>query len=189
MVDLETLGNKPGAVIVSISAVQFDLVTGETGKKFSTFISLEDSIKQGLQMDASTVVWWLNQAKEAQEMLVDGIAHGEHVTLQTALMDFNSFIINTFGNKSDVEVWGNSARFDFGLLCRAYDLAGIKYGWSHRNERCVRTLVSFCPEIKKGTKFEGVAHDGLYDCLHQIKYCSETYNAVMQESYEEETRQ
>ena len=34
MIDIETLGTGVNAVITSISAVQFDLATGETGKEF-----------------------------------------------------------------------------------------------------------------------------------------------------------
>lgn len=179
MVDIETLGTKPGAVIISISAVQFDLATGKTGSKFSTFISLTDSVERGLEINSDTVVWWLGQDKDSQNELLDGIMAGKGKTLATALMDFNSWTLNTFGGGKDFEIWGNSARFDLGLLSHAYDLIGLKPGWNHRNERDVRTLVSFAPEIKEGMTFVGIKHDGFYDCLHQIKYCHATYNVVM----------
>jgi len=60
----------------------------------------------------------------------------------------------------------------------AYNAIEIKMPWDFRKERCVRTLVSFLPEIKNMTKNNGVAHDALADCHFQIKYCSETYRTI-----------
>ena len=50
--------------------------------------------------------------------------------------------------------------------------------WDYRNERDVRTLVSFNPKFKKETPFNGIEHHGIDDCKHQIKYCVATYNSL-----------
>ena len=42
----------------------------------------------------------------------------------------------------------------------------------------VRTVVALNPSIKKKSKFDGVAHDALYDCLHQIKYLTDTLKTI-----------
>lgn len=70
---------------------------------------------------------------------------------------------------------GNSARFDLGLLENAYDKAMLSIPWKFYQERCVRTLVSFNPEIKNNLEFTGTAHNALADCYHQIKYCNLTW--------------
>lgn len=184
MVDLETLGTEPGCVIVSISAVQFDMETGETGKLYNRFISVEDSVERGLVIEPSTTVWWLSQSTEAITKLSEGIKAGKNTKLSSALTDFNSWMLFTLGR--DFEIWGNSNRFEFGILEAAYKAVNIKPYWNHRNERDVRTLVSLAPEIKEGTVFEGVKHDGIDDCKHQIKYCSTIYKAIMEPIYGEE---
>ena len=72
-------------------------------------------------------------------------------------------------------VWGNSARFDLGIIENAYNkCVKDKSLWNHRNERCLRTLSALYPEIKKSQPFDGVRHDALDDCIHQIKYACKT---------------
>ena len=165
MIDLETMGNKSYSAIVSIGAVKFDIKTGETGETFYRNVNLQSSLDAGLQIDADTVLWWMNQNEEARKKLTEGT-----VVLQQALEDFSKF------SSKEYEIWGNSVRFDIGLLQNVYDKLNMPICWDFRKERCVRTLVSFAPEIKENTKFEGIMHDALADCYHQIKYCSKIYN-------------
>lgn len=173
MIDIETFGNKSHSVIVSIGAVFFDLKTGSIGSVFYMDISAADCVKTGLKIDADTFMWWLKQSKEAQEKMVD---RKDVKSLKIALLNLGRFI-SDYGPK-DVKVWGNSARFDLGLLENAYDLIGLKIPWKHYNERDVRTLVSFAPEIKKNMLFTGVKHYAVDDCKHQIKYCSAIFNTL-----------
>ena len=172
MVDIETMGNESNSAIVSIGAVEFNMQTGETGKEFYVNVLLKSCMDIGLKLNADTVMWWLKQSDEARKSLTEG----ESKNLIQALHEFSSFIESCDGKKC--QVWGNSARFDLGILSDAYNKIGVKIPWDFRNERCVRTLVSFLPEIKNMTKFHGVAHNAVADCHFQIKYCSETWNAL-----------
>ncbi len=172
MIDLETLGTKPGSVILSISAVAFDIKTGKTDSLFHQKIDVYDSEKQGLKIQVDTFLWWLNQSKDAQNTLINGT----HLKLRNTIIQFHKFVYDWTSN--DVKVWGNSARFDLGILQAAFDLFGYDLPWKPQNERDVRTLVSFAPEIKKETKFEGIPHYGIDDCKHQIKYCSKIYQKL-----------
>ncbi|MBJ5080118.1 3'-5' exoribonuclease, partial [Salmonella enterica subsp. enterica serovar Corvallis] len=47
MIDLETMGKKPNAPVVSIGAVFFDPQSGEIGPEFYTAVSLESAMEQG----------------------------------------------------------------------------------------------------------------------------------------------
>lgn len=170
MLDIETLGNKGKSVILSIGAVEFDLETGITGKEFHKHISIESCLEDGLQIDADTLMWWFGQDKKAK----DKIVNSEKAHLTTVLYAFEDFVIN-----KGYQVWGNSARFDCGELQNAYNVVNGEIPWDFRKERDVRTLVSFAPEVKKNFKFEGVPHDALDDCKHQIGYCVEIWNKIM----------
>lgn len=169
MIDLETMGNKSNAAICSIAAVQFDLTTGETGWSFKENISLDSCVRKGLKIEPSTLEWWLKQDKKAQDSLFFRVT-----TLEKALLEFCAF----FQSMSIECVWGNSARFDLGLLENAFNAVGMDVPWKYWNERDVRTLVSFAPEVKKEMPFDGVKHDPIMDCLHQIKYCSAIYQKI-----------
>lgn len=172
MIDLETMGNESRSAIVSIGAVEFNMVTGETGEEFFKVVSLQSCIDLGLEINASTVMWWMTQSEEARKSLIDKNA----LHIADALVQFSDFV-NKCGGK-DIEVWGNSARFDLGILSDAYNKAHLKMPWDFRKERDVRTLVSFLPAIKDMTKFHGTAHNPIDDCHHQIRYCSETWNTL-----------
>lgn len=169
MIDIETMGNKSFAAIVSIAAVEFDIKTGETKDVFSVDVDLKSSVGCGLKIDPSTVLWWLEQSKEAQDNI-----NKDGESLRSALNKLSKFFVG----KENHNVWGNSARFDMGIIENAYSVIGGSIPWKFYNERCVRTLSSLYPDIKKNMVFEGLAHDATDDCKHQIKYCSETYKLL-----------
>lgn len=165
MLDLETMGTKSNSAIISIGAVEFDILTGKTGREFYRNVSLQSCISLGLVVDADTIMWWMEQSQDARKSLTEG----KVISIQQALIDFREFC-----NK-EYQIWGNSARFDLGLLENAYDKAMLSIPWKFYQERCVRTLVSFNPEIKNNLEFTGTAHNALADCYHQIKYCNLTW--------------
>jgi DNA polymerase III epsilon subunit-like protein len=167
MLDLETMGSMSHSAIVSIGAVRFDIKTGEIGEKFYINVDLQSCLDAGLIINADTLMWWLNQSDAARKKISE-----KGIPLQKALLSLAIFM-----NK-DYEVWGNSARFDLGILSDAFNTFGIPIPWDFRKERCVRTLVSFAPEIKDAEVNTGVAHDALADCIFQINYCSKIFNKL-----------
>ena len=168
MIDIETMGNDSFSSIISLGAIEFDIDTAETGKSFYANISLQSCLDIGLNVNASTIMWWMMQNEQARK----DIAQNPSISIQEALTQFSSFC-----NK-DYEVWGNSARFDLGILQNAYQKTGMEIPWDFRKERCVRTLVSFSPEIKKNFVIKGTAHNALQDCIFQVEYCSATWNRI-----------
>ena len=171
MVDIEAFGKDSGAAIVSIGAVEFNMNNGEIGNEFYINVDLQSCLDIGLEVDASTIMWWMLQSEDARKALVSSPAH-----IVKALHEF-SFFIESCGGKG-CEIWGNSARFDLGILSDAYKKIELSIPWDFRKERDVRTLVSLHPVIKDMTKRVGVAHSAIDDCLHQIKYCSEIWNKI-----------
>jgi len=171
MVDLETMGNISYSSIVSIGAVEFDINTGETGREFEINVSLQSCLDLGLIVNGSTIMWWLNNDDKSRQKLQENPQH-----LAIALNKFQTFLLE---NPQDVKLWGNSNRFDLGLLHNAYTKCDIQLPWNHRYERDVRTLSSFAPDIKKRIQTEeGVAHTSIADCKQQIRYCVETWNKL-----------
>lgn len=176
MIDIETMGNQSNSAIISVAAIEFSLETGEIGKMqpFYKNVSLKSCIDAGLQVNADTILWWMNQSENARKALTS--AHQYH--LSDVLHQLRSYV-DACGSK-DVQVWGNSARFDLGILSDAYGKIHSPIPWNFRNERCVRTLVAFNPEVKANFPFEGTEHNPIDDCLHQIKYCSAIWKSLKQ---------
>lgn len=69
MIDLETMGNKPNAPIVSIGAVFFEPSTGELGEEFYRVVSLKSSMDGGAVPDPDTIMWWMQQSEEARSAI------------------------------------------------------------------------------------------------------------------------
>jgi len=170
MLDLETMGNKSNAAIVSIGAVEFNIETGETGREFYDVIDLQSCLDKGLMVQASTIYWWLQQSDEARKRIC---ANGGDLSL--VLQRFTYWMEDCIDK---VKIWGNGARFDIGLLEDAYVACNLKTPWYFRSEMDVRTLVAFAPYIKANYPMIGVEHDPIDDCKHQIGYCVEIWNLL-----------
>lgn len=175
MIDIETLGNKSFSIITSISAVFFDIKTGNIGNQFNVNIDIQSSLNYGLKPTGSTIKWWLQQSREASSKMFE-----DTVALPKAIELFYDFC-----KLYDFHPWGNSARFDLGLLDNAFSICGYELPWKFWKELDVRTMVFLNPNPKNQTPFDGIAHYGIDDCKHQIKYVCEIYKSLNAISYGE----
>lgn len=166
MLDIETLSSNSYAVIVSIGALEFDLETGKTGKEFYNTIDLQSCLDLGLEVTGGTILWWLQQSEKARMSLVK-----DTKPIIEVLNSFSSFV------NQETILWGNSARFDCGILQNAFNKAGMNIPWDFRKERCVRTLLSFMPGMKNECKHSNT-HHALDDCYFQVEYCSKIWNEL-----------
>lgn len=137
MVDLETMGKKPNAPVVSIGAVFFDPQSGEIGPEFYTAVSLESAMEQGAVPDGDTILWWLRQSPEARAAIC-----ADAVSVTTALIEFNDFITCHADDLKYLKVWGNGANFDNVILRGAFERASLPCLWNYRNDHDVRTMVT-----------------------------------------------
>lgn len=173
MLDIETMGKKPGAPVVSIGAVFFAPDTGETGGEFYQVISLESCMSFGAVPDASTILWWMKQSAEARS----GILVDDAVGLVEALEMFDSFIADNAANGSrSVQLWGNGSSFDCTLIEAAFELADIPFPIGRWNYRDVLTVVEMGKAVGLNCRYDipfaGDQHHALADARHQVKYVS-----------------
>src|SRR5262245_9687443 len=128
MVDIETLGTRPGSVILSVGAVRFD-ETGLAEERFYRPIDGFDSLMHGLTTDTATVGWWRLQSAEARGALQPGRPLAETMgALYKYIAAFDSTL-----------VWAKGPDFDLVLLEAAFNAVNQKKPWSYRNARDVRT--------------------------------------------------
>jgi DNA polymerase III epsilon subunit-like protein len=159
MLDLETMGTGPQAAIIAIGAIEFDLDTRTIGERFYAVVDLASSVAAGGIMDASTVLWWLQQSTEARAAFAE---KGEHIA--KVLLQFSDWMAGR-GKTSDVRMWGNGAAFDNVILASAYRRNGTRQPWEFWNDRCYRTAKALNPH--KGTQRVGTHHNALDDAESQ----------------------
>lgn len=159
MLDIETLGKTAGAAIASIGAVKFDPHGDWIGDSFHIHVSLENCVRSGLVIDASTVIWWLSQPEDARAALAAGQAGA--APLITALDAFSAWM------PEDVTPWCNGASFDFAILAKAYDIAGMPLPWQFYKECDMRLLKNLNKDLR--IERAGIHHSALDDAIHQAR--------------------
>lgn len=162
MIDLETLGTKSFAPISAIGAVAFRMDDTPMTDMFYQAITLESNFDVGLRPDASTLKWWLTDPKVSQEARDRTFNDPQACPLPMALDLFTNWL-----NSRPLKLWGNSARFDLGLLENAYKACGKNAPWEFRLERCYRTIKGL-PDAKEIPLPEfGTHHNALDDAIAQ----------------------
>ena len=122
MVDLETWGNGPKAIPVSIGACRFDPMGGEIEDRFHVAIDPASAKAAGLEISTDTLLWWL--AKERGEARDAWLDH-ERIDLYSALSGFAQWATSDELNN----VWGNGATFDNVILRSAFEAVGMAPPW------------------------------------------------------------
>lgn len=166
MIDLETMGKTGQAAILSIGIAIFN----ESGikNKFYHKIDLQSCIDVGLKIDASTLIWWLQQSEQARK---EFYSEKEGFDIQTSLIYINKFL----SEYEDIKVWGNGANFDISILENAFNVCGIDVPWKHNNVRCFRTYKAMSPQIISIPE-DRPAHNALEDAIWQAEYAIEIMN-------------
>jgi DNA polymerase III epsilon subunit-like protein len=142
MVDLETFGTDPNAMIVAIGAVKFDPNDVKLDDRFYTVVDPASCEQYGLKADMATIKWWMNNKRdEARRRILTDDA----IDLFYALDGFAKW----FGPES-LPVWGNGATFDNVILASAFKHVGMDRPWSYRHDMCFRTIRALAP-IKLNT--------------------------------------
>lgn len=162
MLDLETMGNKPGAAIVAIGAVKFN----QDGilDRFYCTVDLQSCLHAGLVIDASTVMWWMRQNDEARNAL-----QYPGYMLPDALTALKRWL-HGIDNRNDYCVWGNGADFDNAIIACAYAAVGAPLPWDFWRNRCYRTMKSMSSmQIeRRGTHYNAL-DDAESQALHLLR--------------------
>lgn len=169
MLDLETLGTKPGCVILSVGAVFFSSTAEEwKGPTFYSAVNRISCLHEGLKEDPDTVAWWRKQGESARAVLAEADL-GTTPPLRSVLEGFALWLSKTVDQRKKLAVWGNGADFDNTILEAAYTAIGRKKPWGHYGSRCFRTLKALAPHVEKPVR-AGTHHHALDDAIFQAEH-------------------
>lgn len=170
MFDIETMGTDQDAAVVSVAVVLFNLQTESIGAQFHKNIHLATAMRDGGTTAAGTIMFWLRQGDAVRKPVAFG---GEDI--RDVLRDLSVWLHGECGRDerglAKARPWGNSARFDLGILSTAFRRAGLPVPWGWSNERCFRTVRNMHPQVPYNPDYKGDgAHNPLVDCRFQIEH-------------------
>lgn len=167
MIDIETLGIKRDAPVMSIGACFFD----KTGIKSEFYISLDvaGQIDSGLRkVDAQTIKWWMSQEDASKKVFRETA-----VETSKALAKFHAWVLGGVAGGESIantgtKPWGNGSNFDIEILESIFKDYGFSIPWNFRNIRDFRT---FKEHVYDGhnTKRIGTHHNALDDAMYQAQ--------------------
>lgn len=160
MIDIETLGTAIGSAIANIGAVVFN--EEKILQEWECRVDVASCVWVGLTIDPKTIVWWMQQSKEAQRAtFIDGIG----VDLPAALQS----LIELISDENVERVWSHGATFDIPMLVEAARRCGIHGLLPHyasaRDTRTLYELAGVNPKEFMG--IGGTAHSAIDDARAQ----------------------
>lgn len=165
MLDLETYGRGPHALVLSMGACFFD--EEEVGDSIYMILSREDQWGKR-EINADTIKWWDEQGEAARKVLDAPQTPVLHV-----LNSFAAFIAAFADFPDSVEIWGNGATFDNVIMSTLYEDFNVRRPWSYSGDRCYRTLKNIAVPFGADDlpEFEGAKHNALDDAIYQAAMC------------------
>lgn len=181
-IDIETLGKKFNAPVMSIGACAFNRDTGKLGKTMHLTIDFHSAIKSGVP-DGDTIGWWMNQTDAARKLFdLSDSAQQARVPLSTALHALINFCRDEL--EATFRPWGNGATFDITILEHAYEVGaiGLSPPWRYTSIRDMRTIVDAAEVIagfnRKSIKRIGVHHNAMDDAIYQANVISAAWGSL-----------
>lgn len=167
MIDFETLGQTPETAVISLGACFFDEDSGKIGPTFYMAFEIDEQLKKGRTIDASTLKWWMSQSDGAKKVFNEKAQPAKEV-----LELFAKWVLanNTI---SKIRPWGNGSSFDISIIEHAFRMYGVKCPWLYYNVFDLRTFKRYIANNAKVDKSSGVNHNALDDAINQAKFVIE----------------
>lgn len=178
MLDLETLGTKPGCKILQIGACTFEDTPSSRNLRQTFEVTIDRVAQSRLVEDGPTLDWW-----EKQDVFAKLRVFGGKTFIGDAFKQFGDWISelktqysSVPGKGADIIIWGNGATFDAPILGYAMEQYGYVIPWNFRKERCFRTLAAL--EIVEAPDFVGLKHTALTDAVYQAEYAEKIFTQL-----------
>jgi 3' exoribonuclease, RNase T-like len=170
MVDIETLGTRPGSAILSIGAVVFD--EKKILREWECNIDLKSSMDRQLTVEADTICWWMRQSAQA---INDTFNQISATNVHHALENLRKFTVD----ERCKWFWSHGATFDLVMLTEA----ALKIGapvmvQDFRFARDTRTLYEIAGVNPKNFMGTGTAHKAIDDARAQALAVIESWRVI-----------
>lgn len=184
LIDLETLGTKPGCVILSCVAVGLNRKGEDNDRqpKIKVVFSMTQQMLIGLVPDQNTLSWYLKDKKGQLQEIKDSGASVEE--LKDALSRLTEFFNRVLQGNKNACIWGNDANFDVEILFELFKrvLPDSAFPFKYYKYMNVRTIKDSA-EYLFGREFYSKkdakkSHDPEYDCEYEVMMLQKFWKAV-----------
>lgn len=163
MIDLETLGTEPTAVVASIGAIAFDIDNNMILDKFSANLEIQPQLDAGRTISASTIEWWMKQDHQARAVFNERKD-------ENGVKNFVNWVKAQKKEGEDLYIWGNGPSFDVPIVQSLIKSQGLEVPWPYYNVNCLRTFRRFMGNNEKVKSMVGVKHNAVDDAENQALY-------------------
>lgn len=179
MLDVETVSLRENAGLLSIALVPFSIGGKQIDSPFdgaSPFyrvIDLTSCFMAGMDMNGCQE-WWMKQ----DPIVISGILSMGKVPVVKAMNEAHGYL-SEMAEQYELVMWSRGMDFDFPKLEWCFRKFVEKpFPYAFWNKRDVRTIIKEMGINEEDFEFEGVKHNSLDDCLHQIKLIREAYRRI-----------
>lgn len=177
VMDSETLAMDKKAIVLTLSAVRFNLLGRELGITIENGKLVEDGenvlhlkldvteqILAGRTIDPGTVAWWNKRSEGARQAIING----QSMSVREALILFSDFI-------QGAQPFSRGTDFDPPIIASLMEDFGLKAPWKYNQVRDVRTYIDALTDGRSGylqqwqTPFWFVSHHSLHDCIRDAE--------------------
>jgi hypothetical protein len=180
MIDIETLGKKPGAVVLSVGLAVMDMEELKIVETAHWKLNLKE--QEHANIDPETVIWWMQQSSDARAVF-------NKLMPETMVDDFYRELVAVFKKYDTRTPWANGTNFDLPILGQYMyshsnwnslpnypngpeDIVPWNYRWQD-----MRSLATMMADILPYSTFvttgAPVAHNALDDAVRQAEYVLE----------------
>jgi hypothetical protein len=170
MIDIETLGTTPDALILTVAAQSFDPV-GDGYYNQSYYARVDFDSQLDRKIEDGTLKWWATQNSMARE---EAFSEDNRKPLEQVLDELGKLIWQSSA------IWANGPTFDMTILEHAYKSYKKPLPWQYYRVRDARTVYMLKSDsaVLSNSQVTDVnrpaSHHALDDCRRQIDLLQQT---------------
>lgn len=189
MLDIETLSTKNTAVVLSMACFAWNTDTElvirsaiELYDKHNPFyLRLDATAQPSRHIDPKTVIWWMEQGKEAQDEVFSDRKPATNP--KQALNLYREWI----DSERPEVVYAWPSTFDHVIIQNLHEDYDMKNAVHYRNQHCMKSIIAFhntpCPPLPPWL----VPHNALHDCIRQalwLQACFDNHRMLLEKDLE-----
>ena len=167
MLDLETLGTRPGCVILTLGAVKFDPFSNTLGDGLYVRPDVDEQLARGREAQEETMAWWMTQAEDVRE---EALGTEGRIPVESMYRQLNRFLVGTNN------IWCQGPAFDMVILEDLYRQYGWPTPWQFWQISDSRTLFKVHGDPREKNK--AGLHNALEDCISQAQAVQTIYQQL-----------
>lgn len=173
MIDIETLGLRPGCVILQIGWAMMDTADLKVVDSGAIGLDIAQQLAAGRWVDPATHDWWMAQPEDLRSEVFEGTPTSPPVAPTTGLLHLSDLVTS----QGVQRVWAGPTHFDIAILDEASHFWNSEQLWPHGIVRDLRSYMEaagltdkIASERPHHARFDAVAQaESLFAAMKQLR--------------------